>query len=137
MNLDTFSLLKIKNQGDNKDWTKWLIFYMTSAQIPISLPTNTSTRSKLAVSIIDNEHSTMIILKGKLLVLGEKPCFNYWAIFPLEYFPQSSNQPMTSLVTSTSWRTWKTTLHFTSSRSNWQNSKNYETGLQYQQNNKK
>ncbi len=49
------------------------------------LPTNTSSRSKLAVSIIDNEHSTMIILKGKILVLGKKPCFNDWAVLSLEF----------------------------------------------------
>ncbi len=26
------------------------------------------------------------MLKGKILVLGKKLCFNYWAILPLQFF---------------------------------------------------
>ncbi len=78
MNLDT-------NHGDNKKWTKWLIFYIFISTNSNELPTTTSTMSNLAISIIDSDHLTIIILKGKILVLGKEPCFNDWAVLSLEF----------------------------------------------------
>ncbi len=86
MNLDTLTLLKLVNHGDNKKWLKWLIFYIFVSTNSNELPTTTSTALKLAVSFIDSEHLTIIILKGKILVLGKEPCFDYWAILSLQYF---------------------------------------------------
>ncbi len=86
MNLDAFTLLKILYHGDNKKGTKRLIFFIFISTNSNELPSTTSTMSKLAVSFIDNAHLTIIILKGKILVLGKEPCFDYWAILSLQYF---------------------------------------------------
>ncbi len=77
MNLDTLTLLKLANHGDNKERIKWLIFYVFVSTNSNEQPTTTSTMSKLAISFIDSEHSTIIILKGKILVLGKEPCFDF------------------------------------------------------------
>ncbi len=82
MNLYTFTLLKILNHGDNKEWANWLIFYIFVSTNSNELSTITPTKSNLSVFFIDSEHSTNIILKGKILVLG----FNYWSILLLEFF---------------------------------------------------
>ncbi len=45
MNLDTLTLLKIVNHGDNKERTKCLIFYIFVSTNSNDLPTTTSTMS--------------------------------------------------------------------------------------------
>ncbi len=86
MNLDTLTLLKLANHSDNNKSTKWIIFYIFISTNSKELSTTTSTTWKLAISFVYSEHLTIIVLKGKILVPGEKPCFNYWAILSLQFF---------------------------------------------------
>ncbi len=85
---DTFILLKLPNHGDRKKWAKWLIFNIFVSPNSNELQTTSFSTSKLTVSFIDSKFLPIIILKGKILVLGKEPSFYYWAILSLEFiFP--------------------------------------------------
>ncbi len=86
MNLYTLTLSELSNHGDNKERTKWSIFYIFISTNSNYLPTTTSTMSKLTVSFTGSEHSTIVILKGDILVFFKEPCFNYWALLSLQFF---------------------------------------------------
>ncbi len=85
MNLDTLTLLKLTDHGDNKERTKWPIFKIFVSTNSNELPTTTLTMSKLAVSFIDSEQLTIVILKGKIVVLGKEHFFNYWSVLSLQF----------------------------------------------------
>ncbi len=86
---------------------------------------------------IDSETCPLSSSKERFLYLVRNLASTTGQFFLLSSFSQSSIQPMTSLMISTSWRTLISTLNFSSSRSNLQNCKNYEKSSQNKHKNKK